>query len=209
MNDEELIRRVVEERPGAQEDFVRRYEGLVLGLAHSRFGLTDEAARELLQQVVERLWEHDRRALRSWRGKGRFSSYLTVIVCNLCLRQRQQAEQREKVLGDELSPAGEPTSSEPAAPSLLARRERRQAVQRALAELSPRDRLLLTLRFGDERTPKEIGALLRLRPGTVRKAVHDALGRLRRQVESLSPELFEGSEPKPRGDLRFQEGDGR
>lgn len=182
VNDElQLIRDVVARQPTAEEEFVRRYRGFVHALARGRLALRGEAVEELWQETMAGLWRDDCRALRSWRGRGRFTTYLTVIVTHLAWRQRRQSRPEEGM--DQL--AAEPALDEPSAEERLARHQARRRVRQALSTLSPRDRLLLALRFADERTPKEMALLLGQAPGTVRKAVHDALRRLHKR---LTPE---------------------
>jgi len=195
VTDEELIASVLEGQRGARGEFVRRYEALVLDLARRRFGFRGEAADELLQQVVEKLWDNDCRALRSWRGGGPFSSYLTVIVCHACLRQRGREHQQQRGRVQDGLALEQVAAPGPLASERLARREKRETLRAALKTLSPRDRLLLVLRFGDERTPKEISTALGLRPGTARKALHDALRRLKGRARALNPELFSSEPP--------------
>lgn len=183
VNDEkELIRRVVARQPAAEEEFVRRYRGIVLALARGRFHLTGDAVDELWQETMTRLWLDDCKALRAWRGNGRFTTYLTVIVTHLAWRHRQKLHRRPEGALDELS--NEPTLDEPSADERLVEGQRQRQVRSAISDLSPRDRLLLALRFTDERTPQEMAQLLGQAPGTVRKAVHDALKRLRRRLEA-------------------------
>ena len=69
-------------------------------------------------------------------------------------------------------------------------KERRHWVRRVMQDLSPRDRLLLALRYQDDRPPGDIAPLLGLAPGTTRKALHDAVARLRRKLRAAQPELF-------------------
>lgn len=197
MDDEEqLIRRVLARQGEAEEDFVRRYRGLVLGLARGRFGLTENDAEELLQATIEKLWSEDCRALRTWRGRGRFTSYLTVIVTHLFLRQKQNQQRRreEALAADELSAIVDGARS---VADALVVGEQRRLVDEERCRMPVRDQLLLALRFTDERSAKDIAAVTGQRPGTVRKAIHDALGRLRRRLMLRRPELFE--RPESRG----------
>ncbi len=174
----QLIQQVVARQPAAEEEFVRRYRGLVHALARGRLALHGEAIDELWQETMARLWRDDCRALRAWRGRGRFTTYLTVIVIHLAWRQRRRVCLEEGM--DQL--VNEPCLDEPSADERLVQGQTQRQVQQAVSSLAPRDRLLLALRFADERTPKEIARLLGQAPGTVRKAVHDALRRLRKRL---------------------------
>ncbi len=185
----QLIRRVVDREQAAEREFVTCFRGLILGLARGRFGLDVEAAEEILQMTITRLWEDDHRALRAWRGQGKFSTYLSVIVCRLCLHQREQAQRQADRTAD--------SCPEPVAEALgshrLTAREHHRAIGQSLAKLRPRDRLLLALRYFDEHSPGEISTLLGNSPGAIRKAVHDALKRLRQELRQRHPELFDAA----------------
>ncbi|MEM8963786.1 MAG: sigma-70 family RNA polymerase sigma factor [Acidobacteriota bacterium] len=183
-DDRTLVRAVLDGDKAAEEELVRRLRPLALGLARGRFGLDPHAAEEVWQEVVLRLWRDDRRALEAWRGEGKLTTYLTVIVSRLCLERRQRAERSTP------DSTAEPVSSED--PLAHASQHQQHAVVRdVMADLSERDRLVLALRFEDEREPIEIGRLLGLKPATARKAVHDALSRLRKKLRTRHPELFQ------------------
>ena len=195
MDDEGLlIRRVIDRQPEAEEEFVRRYRGLILGLARGRFGLAENAAQEMLQTTIAKLWEEDLKALRAWRGHGKFTTYLTVIVTHLHLRERKKERHRL----EEPMDLAELQHPDPMAKvdSQVTREERLRLVAATARGLSARDRLVLALRFGDERSPKEMSGVLGMAPGTVRKAVHDALARLRRKLSDKQPELFDQDSAK-------------
>ncbi|MCG8459351.1 MAG: sigma-70 family RNA polymerase sigma factor [Holophagales bacterium] len=182
--DWDLVQAVVRGDTGAEEELVRRYRPLVLGLARSRYGFSDPDAEDVLQTTLLTLWQGDRRALRAWQGRGRFSTYLTVIVCRLCRERRAKASPGEdrNADGEGRIPA-EPGSPAPDPAAETLGRERSLLLRRALGSLSPRDRLVLALRFFDERTPKDFAVELGLSAGAARKAVHDALARLRQHLQ--------------------------
>ncbi len=188
LEEQELILRVIERQPGAEAKFVQRYRGLILGLARGRLGLCEEAAQELLQSTFATLWNHDHRALRAWKHQSKFSTYLTVIVFHLSRRESLRRDRQQRLLVAEAS--AEPSSSAQKADERVVLKERRHWVRRVMQELSPRDRLLLALRYRDDRTPGDIAPLLGLAPGTTRKALHDAVARLRRKLRAAQPELF-------------------
>ncbi len=62
---------------------------------------------------------------------------------------------------------------------------RRVALERALAQLTRKQRAVLVLRFYDDMSEAETAAMLGCSQGTVKSQTHHALGRLR----ELAPEL--------------------
>lgn len=67
----------------------------------------------------------------------------------------------------------------------------RDAVQRALAGLTGRERAVVVLRFYEDLSEVEIARVLRIAPGTVKSACSRALAKLR-----ISPELTESAAPR-------------
>lgn len=190
--DEDLVRRALAGEASAVQELTTLVRRLVLGLACKRFGVDPETAEDLLQASLTRLWEHECRALRAWRGNGRLTTYLTVIVSNLWFRERTRLARRDETL------RSAPREHRPAPPTpaeRLASKEQSREVEAALGQLRPRDRLLLSLRFVDEKSPKEIASMLGMKPATARKALHDAARRLRRLFEDGASELIPERSP--------------
>ena len=185
--DRELLAAVLAEDPRAEEQFVARYRGLILGLARSRFGLHGGAAEDLLQTTLETLWRDDRRILKAWRGEGRFSTYLSVIVCRLCRRDAADSQRRRTVAADP-SVLDRLVSDQPGADATTLDHERLAAIRGALAGLSPRDRLVIAWRFFDDLAPSDFAPQLGISAGAARKALHDALRRLRAELARQTPE---------------------
>jgi RNA polymerase sigma factor for flagellar operon FliA len=79
----------------------------------------------------------------------------------------------------------EPDHSDPAAidpQKLLERRELETVVARAVASLSERERRLLTLYYHEERTMKEVGALLGVNESRISQIHSKVIAKLRRRV---------------------------
>ncbi|GAB4188555.1 MAG: hypothetical protein Tsb002_14930 [Wenzhouxiangellaceae bacterium] len=180
-NDQQLINAVCSGSAAASDDFILRYRPLVAGLAASRFKYTPEQIDDLFQQIILLLWDDNYRLLRAWRGRGRFSTYLSAIVLHHCLkRQRQQRRQVDCNQNefDRLTESDQPLPDEQAAAQA-----EQQRLQQALRQLKPRDRLMIYWRYYHDATPAQIGRILGLSGGAARKALFDALRRLRRRYE--------------------------
>ena len=125
--------------------------------------------------VLEALHEDGHRRLRAYSadGRGKFSTWLVVVARRLCLDYRRHKYGRSRdaspegrashaarrrladLVSDEIDVTNAvPTETDPAIE--LQQRERSTTLESALRVLSPRDRLLLTLRFEDELSAREI-----------------------------------------------------
>jgi len=116
----------------------------------------------------------------------RFAAWLTTIAVNTT-RRRFRRRRPELTATGELPEVADP-SSDPAEDVDLARQ--RAALLQALAELEPREREIVSLRYGSDLNATEIAAQLRMEPANVRKILERARASLGERIEALS---------KPRG----------
>ena len=131
--------------------------------------------------VLEALREDNHRRLRAYvpDGKTKFTTWLVVVTRRLALDQvrhrfgrsrsendamrEEQATRRrlEDLVGGEIEPDQLPHASA-STDAGIRHAQLRTALQAAIAALEPGDRLLLTLRFGDERPIRDIARMLKL-----------------------------------------------
>lgn len=89
-----------EEQEAAWKEFLRRHSSLILKIAYS-FTSEQDAAMELYLHVCERLAADNFAKLRAYdptRGKtpAKVSTWLTVVVRNLCIERHRRTEGRER-----------------------------------------------------------------------------------------------------------------
>jgi RNA polymerase sigma-70 factor (ECF subfamily) len=160
--------------------FVQTLEGQAashMALATRMLG-NPEDARDALQDA----W------LRAWRGRGGLRSadavhgWLRSIVVRECLRVLRWRSVRRAVtfgLADH-----DPADSAPGPERINAAAQEAARVRRAVATLSPRQRLVWGLRFDEGWTVAEIAAATELRPDTVRTHLGRALIAVHARLES-------------------------
>jgi RNA polymerase sigma-70 factor (ECF subfamily) len=105
----------------------------------------------------------------------RFVAWVTTIAVNTA-RRRFRRRRPELMDPDEMPDL--PDDRADPERNLATARERK-ALLRALADLEPREREIVCLRYGAELNASEIAKLVRLEPANVRKIAERARGRLR------------------------------
>lgn len=184
--DKALIERVLEGEEFAERTFAKECRQLILGLAHGRHHLSRDEAEEIHQVVMVRLLDRQGKALRAWRGEGKFTTYLTVIVTREIIHRGKVNRCPEESLDEARFQA---SSYNPLKEAEL--EERGRILRQALQDLKPRDRLLIALRHEDHLPPREIARILGSSSGAIRKALFDATKRLKNRLMALAPGMFE------------------
>jgi RNA polymerase sigma factor (sigma-70 family) len=165
-------------REAAWAVFVSAHSRLLLHVARS-IGRDYDAAMDAYAYLLEQLRAGDYHRLHAYAADGRskFTTWLVVVARRLCLdhhRHRygrlrsdgpveQQAHAARRRLQDliaaELDLTPEPTGD---AQQSLEAGERRATLEAVLNALTPRDRLVLKLRYEDDLSAREIAGLLGL-----------------------------------------------
>lgn len=185
--DTRLIERLVARDERAFNELVRAYEGRIVRLVARMIG-NQEEAKDLAQDVFVQVFK----AIGSFRGDSKFSTWIYRIAVNLCknrvkyLKVRHASEQdeldsvAEKSLGD-ARPAGGQGLGRP--DEQMAGKQVERIVQQAIQELEPSFRECLVLRDVEELSYEEIEEITGLAAGTVKSRIHRARAQLREKVE--------------------------
>lgn len=183
--------------------------------AAEAFGGGHDSTMDRYRYVLEGLRRDGFRRLRSYRSRSRssFEGWLIVVSRRLCLdfeRSRygrggraadaetstlQRASRRKLVdlVGVKLDTSLLPGNARENPERRLREAELREALDRALGDIAPRDRLLLSLRFEDEAPVREIAEVMGF------PTVFHVYRRLNRALDGLRMTLreegFDGAEP--------------
>jgi RNA polymerase sigma-70 factor, ECF subfamily len=111
----------------------------------------------------------------------RFSAWVMVIAMNTLRRRFRRSRPELTATGELPDVADDKEDLE----HEIDGAQRRRALLEALAELSERERMLVSLRYGAELNAKEIGALTGLDAANVRKILERTRERLGARVEAL------------------------
>jgi RNA polymerase sigma-70 factor (ECF subfamily) len=154
----------------AFDDLVRRYQRPLYYLA-LRYVRVEADAKDLAQRTLVKAYG----ALAGFRADSSFRTWLYRIAINLCLnhlRDRKREEMRPE-LGEAL--AAPPSGGDRA----LIDRERGALLREAIAELPPKQRMVLELRVYDELPFREVAELAGCSENSAKVNFHHAVKRLR------------------------------
>ena len=180
VRDRRLVRRIRSGDDRAFEELVRIYQNRIFGLTLRMIGNRQEA-EDLAQEVF--LTVH--KAIASYRGEGRFYTWLYRIASNTCknrikyLRGRNfhrsvPVEDNPEAQGGGDGPVV-PLQSQIAGPEAMAQGTRLQdAISRELANLEPEHRLLIVLRDIQGLSYADILRITGLQEGTLKSRLHRA-----------------------------------
>ena len=159
----------------AFRELVDQYKGMVFAII-SRSVIDRSQVEDLAQEVFIRIY----RGLPRFRGDARLSTWICRIALNVCADARQRTP-REVSL--DAAPAGTPPAAAVVTDPAFAGLELRDRVAKAMARLTERSRLVLSMHYFAGRGYEEIAEALHVPLGTVKTHLHRARQELRAILE--------------------------
>jgi len=176
--DAALIERFRTGDRAAFEELVRRHQRSIFSLA-LRYVRVDADAKDLVQRTFVKAYG----ALNGFRSEASFRTWIYRIAINLCLnhlRDRRREEVRAE-LGEAV-----PAPQTGGVRALL-ERERGARLRDAIAELPPKQRMVLELRVYDELPFREVAELAGCSENSAKVNFHHAVKRLRSILAGGTP----------------------
>jgi len=176
LDDETLIRLIVQARAEALSALYDRYSRLVFSLALNSVG-DPATAEEITQDVFLRVWQ---RARQYHADRAKVSTWLTSITRHRAidqLRRRGSRSEQHSVDWAELTPGAEPSVNGPEQAAVLTLE--RERVHAAIAQLSEEQKQALALAYFQGLTQSQIAEALVLPLGTVKTRVRLGMQKLR------------------------------
>ncbi len=172
---------------GAFEDFVKRYQSMVYGTAVRLIGDRGEA-EDIAQTVFLRAFER----FGSLRESPSAPGWLRTVTTNLCLNHLKRFRsrfrlfsQRRAAHGSEAAGFEELIADPESLDDHLEYRERIARLEQAVRRLPDRQRVPLVLFHFQQRSYREIAALLEVSLSKVKTDIHRGREALRRQLEAV------------------------
>ena len=169
--DRALLQQIAEDRDTkAMETLYIRYQTRLVPFL-TRFTRDEAVLQETYNDVMHKVW----RKAHQYRGQSKVSSWIFSIGYRSCLRTIKKADQSQF---EELKveDGGEQTPDY----------EQKDAIQKALRELSPDHRMVLELAYFQGLATKEIAEIIGRPVNTVKTRLHHARNQMRRHLGELS-----------------------
>jgi RNA polymerase sigma-70 factor (ECF subfamily) len=198
--DRDLLRRCLAHQPGAWNDFIDRFLGLIYHVIHHTSHLrsmplraedTEDLAAEVLLQIVA----HDYAVLRQFRGNSSLATYLTVISRRICVQElARRSAARDVQPAEDRGGGGIDLEAEDHKAKGL---ESLEEVEKLLSRLPGRDREVVRLHYLEGRTYEEISTELNIPVNSIGPILSRARKRLRKDTNGNPPPRG-GAEPRAR-----------
>jgi len=184
MEDVELVTRAQQGDMLAFEQLVFRHDRKVLAIA-ARYVTSAEDAKDIYQEVFLRVY----RNLNKFRFKSEFATWLHRIAVNVCLTHRARGRRTLQTLfadargEDDGEPHGEIRDPAQGPDAVAAGADLAGRIERALGSLSPKQRMVFTLRHYEGYRLSEIAQMMNCVEGTVKRYLFTATRRMREQLK--------------------------
>ncbi len=178
-----LVARCLDGDESAWEDLVRTYTRRVYSICY-RFTGRESEAQDLTQEVFLKVF----RNVRSFRsGEGSFGVWLARLTRNLLIDhyRRSKNERVTASIEEQLPMLEEKAAIEGRTEAALAGREASEALQKALAKLSPDLRETVILRDVEGLEYREIAQVLGVPEGTVKSRLNRGRSELARALRQM------------------------
>ena len=188
LEEEELILRAKEGNVGAFEQLVQRYDKKVFSIA-SMYVQSAEDAKDIYQEVFVRVYK----GIPNFAFRSEFSTWLYRITTNVCLSYKA----RQKKHGHSSLDEGHDSDESPGGGTYNAAKddastdqgvinaEISERVEAALGSLSPKQKMVFTLRHYQGHKLKEIASIMKCKEGTVKKYLFTATEKMRVELKEL------------------------
>jgi RNA polymerase sigma-70 factor (ECF subfamily) len=189
--DRKILERCLNHEPGAWNDFVDRFLGLIYHVIHHTAHLRStplrpEDVEDLAADILLQIVSADYAVLRQFRGQCSLATYLTVIARRTCVHElarraaaREVATQPDGVRVGLLEPE-EPPKAQVGLESL-------EEVQKLLNKLPGRERRVVALYYLEGRSYEEISTALHIPVNSIGPILTRARKKLRQAAKGTPP----------------------
>ncbi len=182
--DRNLIERCLRKEPGAWNDFVDRYMGLIYHvIQHAAYArsrvLSSEDVEDIAAEILLRIVDDDYAVLKKFKGISSLPTYLTVITRRICVKEMIKRK-REQALGHTNAHRA---NVEDVSPDEVEAIVTAEEVERMLEDLPDREAEVIRLYHLKYQNYRQIGKRLGIPENSVGPILAKARKRLREAAE--------------------------
>ncbi|MDP1676871.1 MAG: RNA polymerase sigma factor [Bacteroidota bacterium] len=181
--DTELIEQSKAGNFSAFEQLIFRYDKDVLNIA-SRYTRSADDAKDIYQETFIRVFK----GLPKFQQQSGFSTWIFRIATNVCLTHREKKKRTSHVSLDDENDDETTVAyaiSDSKADSQMYGNEISSRIEDALQDLSPKQKLVFTLRHYQDYKLKDIAVMMNCAEGTVKKYLFEATQKMRMHLKDL------------------------
>lgn len=188
--DKTLLQRCLNREPGAWNDFVDRFLGLIYHVIHHTshvrsVSLQPEDVEDLAAEILLHIVDNNYAMLRQFRGSASLATYLTVIARRICIHEliKRAGGVPEGPVDGRRAAAKEREEPPKAAVGL----ESLEEVQQLMRKLPAREREVVRLFYLEGRSYEEISTELQVPVNSIGPVLTRARQRLRKEQPKNPP----------------------
>ncbi len=183
----ELIMNAQQGNIEAFESLIYKYDKNVLSLALKYVNNKDDA-KDIYQEVFLRVFK----GLKRFQFKSEFSTWLFRITTNVCLTHSSKTRKKKFISINEEGSDDEnsneilqlPDEGNFTPDKLAEKSEIKQVVNAAMETLSPKQKMIFTLKHYEGYKIREIAEIMDIGEGTVKKTLFEAVHKMRDQLQN-------------------------
>ena len=179
----ELVDRSQRKDTAAFAQLVTEFQPMVFRLAF-RLLCDEDEARDITQETFVKVWL----SLKTYNRKNRFSTWLYKITCNTCY-DRLRSLHHSPLDNEADYSVSANISSDDNVELAVVNKQLRELILRYTAELSPRQRLIFTLRDIEELDVPEVQIITGLSAGIIKTTLYLARKNIRNKMNQIDAGL--------------------
>ncbi len=178
--DENLVENVISGSIKHQKEFVEIAEKIIYGALSSFHQLDNSDRDDLLQNIFLKLFEKNKRRMKMWNKKAKFSTYLYMITTNHALDYLQSKYFKQKLVND--NDANFDLVKNSQKPNESSRLIDKMTIDMSREKLRPVEKQIVDLYYYDGYKEKEIAEKLKISINTVSSIKNRAIKKIRKDI---------------------------
>lgn len=181
---QELVNRSKQNDTVAFAQLVSEFQLMVFRLAF-RLLCDEDEARDMVQETFVKIWI----SIDKYDGSCRFSTWIYKITCNTCYDRLRALQRSPSAYSSHLVSADNTIRSEENIEEILTNKELKNLILRFAGQLSPKQKLVFTLRDIEGLDVAEVVAITGMSAEQVKHNLYQARKQIKNKIHQIEPDL--------------------